>query len=234
PLPNEGECCATFYHIGERVDAPYFFDNWKSPHTLFLNREYYRVSATQGFDRLMTRKLHFLRYYTVARNVNDFGAYLDKSILVLGDDSKVGSLIGKRTPDQISAMPNVYPVVPLTFSLKEKTANRVSFEMNFAENLFLLYTDLYHSGFRATIDGRDTPVLKAMEIFKAVEVPAGLHTVEFIFEPSYRYLLLFYLTVSSVFLIGMIAFGLKLLLKVGGECDTNTSPLMHTDPETGL
>ncbi|MDA8083353.1 MAG: hypothetical protein M0024_06830, partial [Nitrospiraceae bacterium] len=94
PLPNEGECCATFYHIGERVDAPYFFDNWKSPHTLFLNREYYRVSATQGFDRLMTRKLHFLRYYTVASNVNDFSAYLDKSILVLGDDSKVGSLIG--------------------------------------------------------------------------------------------------------------------------------------------
>ncbi len=67
----------------------------------------------------------------------------------------------------------------------------------------MLYTDLYHSGFRAFIDGKEVPLLKGMGLFKAVELPWGRHTVEFRFEPPYRYVLLLYL-ISSV---GLIVWG---------------------------
>ena len=48
--------------------------------------------------------------------------------------------------------------------------------------LFLL--DLFHyPGWIAELDGRQTPILRADVLFRAVEVPAGRHTVVFRYAP---------------------------------------------------
>jgi hypothetical protein len=51
----------------------------------------------------------------------------------------------------------------------------------------LLVDELYYPGWRATLDGRETPVYRANVISKAVVVPAGRHVVRFEYRPrSFR------------------------------------------------
>lgn len=48
---------------------------------------------------------------------------------------------------------------------------------------WLVLSDVYYPGWRATVDAEETPVLRANYTFRAVQVPAGAHTVEMAFTP---------------------------------------------------
>ena len=48
---------------------------------------------------------------------------------------------------------------------------------------FVLLNDVWHPWWRATLDAKQTSILKANVMFRAVAVPAGRHTVRFTFEP---------------------------------------------------
>jgi len=48
---------------------------------------------------------------------------------------------------------------------------------------YLLLTDAYYPGWIATIDDAPVPILRADLMFRAIELPAGSHIVEFRFEP---------------------------------------------------
>jgi hypothetical protein len=47
----------------------------------------------------------------------------------------------------------------------------------------LVLNDVWHPWWRARLDGRDTEILKANVLFRAVVVPKGTHTVRFTFHP---------------------------------------------------
>ena len=47
----------------------------------------------------------------------------------------------------------------------------------------LLLNDVWHPWWFADLDGRETPILKADVLFRAVAVPAGHHQVRFTFRP---------------------------------------------------
>jgi len=44
-------------------------------------------------------------------------------------------------------------------------------------------TDAYYPGWRALVDGLETPIYRADLLFRAVYLPAGQHRVEFIYDP---------------------------------------------------
>ncbi|HEY1250379.1 MAG TPA: YfhO family protein [Thermoanaerobaculia bacterium] len=48
---------------------------------------------------------------------------------------------------------------------------------------FLVLTESWERGWRATVDGADAPVLRADAAFRAVRIPAGAHRVEFRYRP---------------------------------------------------
>ena len=48
---------------------------------------------------------------------------------------------------------------------------------------FVVLNDIWHRWWRAEIDAAPAPLLKANVLFRAVEVPAGKHTVRFVFRP---------------------------------------------------
>jgi hypothetical protein len=48
---------------------------------------------------------------------------------------------------------------------------------------FLVLTDPYYPGWRAYVDGVETPILRADYLFRAIALPPGSHEVRFVFVP---------------------------------------------------
>jgi hypothetical protein len=49
---------------------------------------------------------------------------------------------------------------------------------------YLVLADAHYPGWRAYVDGYETPVLRADYLFRAVELPPGAHLVKFRYEPA--------------------------------------------------
>jgi hypothetical protein len=60
---------------------------------------------------------------------------------------------------------------------------RVVIEANLGSEGYLVLTDAYYPGWRAEVDGKKQPILRAYILFRAVYLPEGEHTVEFIYDP---------------------------------------------------
>jgi hypothetical protein len=62
--------------------------------------------------------------------------------------------------------------------------DRVVVRTNATRSALLVLTDAWAPGWKATVDGRDTPVRRADFLLRGVPVPAGAHRVEFSYEPA--------------------------------------------------
>jgi uncharacterized membrane protein YfhO len=67
---------------------------------------------------------------------------------------------------------------------------------------YLVLSDTYYPGWRATVDGQPEAIWRANYAFRAVYVPAGQHTVQFVFDPA---IWKAGLAVSGVTLLGLIS-----------------------------
>jgi len=64
---------------------------------------------------------------------------------------------------------------------------RVELKTRSAAAAFLILSDVYYPGWRASIDGRQTHVYQTDYLLRGVAVPAGEHVVEFVFRPQSVY-----------------------------------------------
>ena len=63
------------------------------------------------------------------------------------------------------------------------SGNAVTIQASSPQDGWLILSDTFYPGWRATIDGAPTEIRVANEAFRAVEFPAGEHAVEFRYEP---------------------------------------------------
>ncbi len=78
------------------------------------------------------------------------------------------------------------------------TPNRVEIKTTADSPKLLFLSDTYDSGWSARLDGvNPTRIFRADYDFRAVEVPAGVHTVEFIYRPS-SVLFGFWISIASL------------------------------------
>jgi hypothetical protein len=71
-----------------------------------------------------------------------------------------------------------------TIRLIENKNDKIKYEFNAAGNQFAVFSEIYYPhGWEAYIDGKKTPYVKTNYALRGLAIPAGKHSIEFIFDP---------------------------------------------------
>ena len=83
------------------------------------------------------------------------------------------SVLGKDSSAYVRLAPNGYG------------PRRLKFESNNSKDGLAVFSDIYYPlGWKATIDGKETPIMRANYILRAIKIPAGKHTIDFTFDSA--------------------------------------------------
>lgn len=63
--------------------------------------------------------------------------------------------------------------------------DEIMYEFNAATNQFAVFSEVYYPlGWKAFIDGKETPYCKTNYALRGLAIPAGKHSIEFVFDPA--------------------------------------------------
>jgi uncharacterized membrane protein YfhO len=69
--------------------------------------------------------------------------------------------------------------------LTDAKSNLLKYQTENPSDGFLVLSEIYYAeGWKATIDGKETPILRANYVLRALEVPAGKHEIQLSFRPD--------------------------------------------------
>lgn len=72
-----------------------------------------------------------------------------------------------------------------SISLTERKPNYMKYEAETQSSNVAVFSEIYYpDGWTATIDGNEVPILRVNFVLRALEIPAGKHTIEFRFAPK--------------------------------------------------
>jgi hypothetical protein len=91
-----------------------------------------------------------------------------------------------------------------TSKVLEERPDRVVLEATLSARGYVVLLDSYAPGWRARVDGAAVPVAEANLAFRAVEVPAGTHRIEYVYRPPW---MLAGLAVSATAALAGLALG---------------------------
>jgi hypothetical protein len=70
----------------------------------------------------------------------------------------------------------------------EHQPNHLKYESESSGNGLAVFSEIYYpKGWKASIDGKDANIIRADYTLRALEIPAGKHTIEFRFQPEAYY-----------------------------------------------
>ncbi len=94
-----------------------------------------------------------------------------------------------------------------SIKLVENKPNYLKYEAVAAANNLAVFSEIYYpAGWKATINGNDVPIIRANYVLRAIEVPAGSHTLEFTFAPA-SYTIGNKITAASSWLLVLVLLG---------------------------
>ena len=144
--------------------------------------------------------------------------WLVPEVVVLGAEeallaAKTSRLPGGRdfAPERLAiveepvALALAKPDEAATARVASLTDNGMEVETSSATPMFLVTSDVYYPGWRATIDGQETKLYRTDFALRGVAVPAGNHVVKFAYWPR-RFLLGAAVSLLSLILLGAVAF----------------------------
>lgn len=114
----------------------------------------------------------------------------------LGDTTKGGwkatqtAIIRKNFAAELGNANNFVKDSAASVKLDKYGLNEISFVSSNSNPGLAVFSDVYYDkGWKAYVDGKETPIVKANYILRAVLLPAGNHKIEFKFYPEtfYRY-----------------------------------------------
>ena len=122
-------------------------------------------------------------------------------------DTKKIAVISKDDKKYFEGKP-MQPDPAAVLNLTKYQPNELEFKTQSKTPQLAVFSEIYYpKGWKMFINDQEVPYIKANYLLRAVHIPAGNHTVKMIFEPA---------VIQTGKLISMIAFGLFLLLSLGG------------------
>ncbi|MDR2475173.1 MAG: YfhO family protein, partial [Bacteroidales bacterium] len=103
-------------------------------------------------------------------SMNDFNP-LQTAII----NNQFGKEIGKTVISPKDSLSSI--------ELTAYAANKLVFKAIAKKDEIAIFSDIYYPGWKATIDGKETPIACANYVLRALPVPAGEHVIEFVFDP---------------------------------------------------
>jgi len=92
--------------------------------------------------------------------------------------------------------------------------DELSFASRNSKDGLAVFSDIYYAaGWKAYVDGKETPIYKANYVLRAIKIPAGQHKIEFEFKPRTFYEARKIAMAGCVLLFGLCAFALVPLFK---------------------
>ena len=112
-----------------------------------------------------------------------------ESLVVPPDDAVPVALSPQIDPRRVAVLEEGAPLArdpdwseaAAVVRLLSHTPSRVILEARSPSNALLVLLDTHEAGWRATVDGASTPVLRADAAFRAVRLTKGAHRIEFVF-----------------------------------------------------
>ncbi|RSK49367.1 YfhO family protein [Hymenobacter rigui] len=153
---------------------------------------------------------------------------------VQNPDEEIKALTGLNTAATAVVDASKFPLSQTTFptegstiALTKYTPNALTYRANAAQAGLVVFSEIYYAdGWKAFIDGKEVPYLRANYVLRALQVPAGNHTIEFRFEPSEYAIGNTVSMVSSVLLIAALLVALFYALKHRPEPHSVTDTLL--------
>lgn len=101
-----------------------------------------------------------------------------------------------------------------SIALSNYQPNKLTYESNGAADGLAVFSEIYYpKGWTATIDGKEVEILRANYVLRALQIPAGKHTIVFEFKPAPYYIGNKVTMASSwlvlLILVGTIAWSIK-------------------------
>lgn len=150
------------YHVLNMLNAKYFVHG-ADPEFVIEN------PATNGPAWFVKE---VLKTDTPAEELRMTGLINTKEVAVI--DSKLKIEYGQTTIDTVASV-----------KLIERRPPYLKYESEAAANGLVVFSEIYYpKGWYAFVDGKEVPILRANYVLRALEVPAGKHTIEFKFEPK--------------------------------------------------
>jgi len=92
-------------------------------------------------------------------------------------------LIDKREQAKVTFAPQFDSTASIRFV--QNLNDKINYEFSASANQFAVFSEIYYpAGWKAYIDGKETPIVRVDYALRGLPIPAGKHSIEFRFEPK--------------------------------------------------
>lgn len=94
------------------------------------------------------------------------------------------AVVDARFKEQLKGVTEGYKDSLSTIRLTDYEPNQLVYKVSAPKDGVVVFSEVYYPGWQATIDGQPVDIARADYILRAMNVPAGEHTIEMWFNPQ--------------------------------------------------
>jgi hypothetical protein len=153
--------------------------SWLTPRIGYTFRQVYANDAVRVYEN---RQAYPRAYFVERVRADGDPSVVLRAVRAFGFD---GRQLAWIETDEPPVLPPVSAnAAPASVSFSSYTPNQITLSTSTGETRFLVLSEMYFPGWRAYVDGVETPIYPTNYLFRGVVVPAGQHTLVFAYRPT--------------------------------------------------